>query len=166
MFPADADFHENVVFADTKKNPCHSLSALYKNPTEELRIPCKDWGSHSTVDEELRLLGCDTVLLIHWFITFQMIVSPSSPSILSPPIQSVLHGLLILENEGDMILWNIRNHWPCNSVTYQTTWILTQSYVWTRIEYSLETHLLLLQITCIFELAHFTIHTSCCHLIL
>jgi hypothetical protein len=38
-FAADAGFHANVVFADTQKILCNSLSVLYNNSTESYRIP-------------------------------------------------------------------------------------------------------------------------------
>jgi len=42
-FAADAGFHDNVVFADTHKFLCNSLSALYKITSESYRIPCNNW---------------------------------------------------------------------------------------------------------------------------
>ena len=74
-------------------------------------------GSHSGVDENQSLLGCDTVWMGNWFPVFHRIMPPSFSRV------SSLHSLSILEDASSMVLGQkllTQKH----SITSQKTQIL------------------------------------------
>jgi hypothetical protein len=93
--------------------PTLSVSYCHLNIIKHSQI----LGSHSGVDENQSLLGCDTVWTGNWFSVFHRIIPPSFSRV------SSFHSLIILGNGCNMVLGQkpfIQKH----SITSQETQIL------------------------------------------